>query len=354
MRRLALLLVCLLLVPLSAVFADSPGDSPAVIGLAVTPLVAPGTAQRDLLGHGLPASTPFPVLVFAPDGSQSAMAGHTDASGNLEVPLTPPGGFSHEGIYRAVVDLGNGSAQSALFVVGDGKPQITVEPATFSPYSALQIIGAGLPPNQAFDLVLTPANDRGDRTFPVATDSNGFLQEYIWPEQLGESFFEAGVYRAAAPSLGLSATFPVGEKPIGAVVTIDGPVLSGTPAPVHFRRYGPGRDLWAVYADTSGHVLGEMLFGVTSASGSLDASASFMGLGGGQYRFATPYDWGETTFTAIPPTPTPTETPTATPMPTATSTPTSTPTPVPPKFKKVCKRKHGKKKCKRVPVSPEP
>ena len=202
--------------------------------------------------------------------------------------------------------------------------------------------------------MLTPANDRGDRAFSVSTDAGGFLQAYIWPEELGESFFEAGVYRAALPALSLSTIFQVREKPIGAVMSVNGPASSGVATPIHFRRYSPGRYLWTVYADAAGRVRGEMLFGLTDRTGSLDGNAVFTGLEGGQYRLATPYDWGETTFTALPPTatPTPTDTPTATPTPTSTSTPT--PTAVPPKYKKVCKRVHGKRKCKRVRVNPQP
>jgi hypothetical protein len=356
-HRFLVPLACLLLLPLSAVFADSPGTAPpAAPSLSVDPASAAATVERDLVGHGFPASTKVPIVVFAPDGSQTALAGESDASGSLSVLLTPPGGFTQDGLYRAVLREGSGQAQSALFAVGDGKPDLSAQPAVFSPYSALQILGSGLPPTQGIDLMLTLANDRGDRTLETSTDAAGFLQMFIWPEELGESFFEAGVYRAALPALGLSVIFQVREQPTGAVVAVSGPALSGSPAPIRFRRYAPHRYLWTVYADASGYVRGEMLFGPTDVSGSLDVQGLFVGLDGGQYRLATPYDWGETTFAAIPATPTPTETSTPTDTATATPTdfPTNTPTPAPVKYKKVCKRKHGKKKCKRVRVSPEP
>lgn len=349
MRRALVLVICLLLVPLSGVLADSPGTQTAAEpSLSISPPAAPGIVPRDLVGHNLPASSPVPLVVVAPDGSESALAAHTNDQGDLALVLAPSDGFAQTGIYRAVLQLGGGSAKSVLFTVGVAEPVLTTEPDVFSPYSALQILGAGLPPNQAYDLVLTPANDRGDRTFSVSTDAAGFLQAFIWPEELDRTFFEAGVYRATLPALGLSVLFQVREKPVGSEVRIDGPVTSGNQAPVHFWQYAPGRYLWSVYADLTGRVRGEMLFGLTNPGGSLDVTAQFTGLAGGQYHFATPYDWGETTFTALSPTPTPT--PTATP--TVTPTATSTPTTAPPKYKKVCKKHHGKKKCKRVKIQP--
>lgn len=350
-RRAALLIACVVLIPLSGVLADSPGGpSAAPVVLTVTPATAPASATRDLVAHGVPPARSIPVIVFAPDGTQTELVGHSDEGGNLDVALSPADGFTQVGVYRAVLDLGNGPTQSVLFDIGDGTPLLTTEPIVFSPYSALQILGAGLPPNQSYDLVLTPANDRGDRTFRVSVDAGGFLQAYIWPQDLGESFYEAGLYRATLPALDLITDFQVREQPIGAVMSVDGPVLSGGDTPILFRRYESSRYLWTIYADSAREVRGEMLFGLTDAQGSLDAVATFTDLPGGLYRMATPYDWGETTFTAVPPTATPTDTPTATPTPTATATATSTP--VPPVYKKVCKRKHGKRKCKRVRVSP--
>jgi hypothetical protein len=354
-RRFLVLAALLALIPLSGVMADPQGGgSGGGITIAISPLSGPGSEPRELVAHGLPPLAPMPVIVFGPDGSQTVTAAHTDDKGNLDVAIAPPSGFGHDGVYRVVLDLGGGSSQSTLFAVGDGKPHLYAEPELFSPFSAFQILGSGLPPNQGFDLVLTPANGRAARTFPVSTDGFGFLQAYIWPDQLNEAFFEAGGYQVAVPALGLSAPFQVWERPIGAILSVDSTVISGDPEPLHFRRYESGRYVWAVYADSSGRVRGELVFGQTDIQGSLDASAVFPGLESGRYRLATPYDWGETAFSAIPATPTPTATATPTATPTDSPTPSVTPTPVPRTTRKVCKRVHGHKKCKRVKVAPEP
>lgn len=341
--RISAIIACLLLLSLSSAVAQTTG-SPGHTFLteSISPVLGGPSTGRELRVQGLPASSPVRIVLFDPAGNQSTTVITADSSGTITTPLSWVGGFSAPGLYRVVVAAAPGPSVSAVFVVGDGTPRLYAEPTLFSPHSALQFIGTGFPADQPVSLTVSLSNGRGDRTVQGRSDASGNLLVYVWPEQLNEPFLETGLYAVAAPSLALSAGFTVAEKPLGATLSVDGPVLPGVPVPVHLGNYLPDHYVWAVYSASDGGEGGELLLGPTDSTGSLDTSVVLPPLSATQYHLATPYDWGETTFAAVPPTATPTAT--ATPTPTATATATPKPTPSRRRVKaKPCARLHGRK-----------
>jgi hypothetical protein len=253
---------------------------------------------------------------------------------------------------------------SATFAAGDGGTHLMVGPDLPSPNSALQVSGVGLPPSSEIHLVLTIAGGLGDRDVSARTDAQGTLISFVWPQALGFDFFSAGRYDLAASDLGLSTSFFIREHPSTSFITLDQPVEPGDSVPLQLKDFTTGRFVWAVYATDGGQPAGEFLLGPIDERGEATAMVQFPALASGWYLLATPYDWGETAFSIVAPTPTstPSPTPTTTPSPTSTATPTPTRTAKPtptrtatrtatPKPRatrhKTCKRvKNHRKRCK--------
>jgi hypothetical protein len=199
----------------------------------------------------------------------------------------------------------------------------------------------------------------------VDTDVYGSFTSFAWPEMFGFPFWSAGPYTLSDPGSGASVTFWVREHPDTSYLSVDAPVVAGDSSGIDFAHYFPGRYLWTVFAGPDGTVLGEYLFGPADYRGMAHGFATLNAPEGGSYLLATPYDWGELSFTLLlaTATPTPTPTPTITPTPTSTSTPTATatprptrkptarpkatatrvrrPTPTPTRPRTLCKKHHG-------------
>lgn len=351
----AVLLSCLLILA-SVSIARGQSTPPAPPTLTVTPAVGDLNATHQIRVDGMPTGAPF-LLLFAPDGTQTQL--HPDAeNGSYVATVIPPDGGWMPGLYRVVLGLDGGAAISATFTAGTAS-SLSIGPPSPSPTSVFNLVGTNLPANTAVSVHLfLTGGIQGERIIPATTDASGAFSVYVWPEALGFPFFPAGIYRATLPEYNLSAQIVAREHPISATLTADGSITSGQPLGVHFAQYQPNRYLWGVYAAGNGSAAGEFLTGPTSAAESADATLALGTLAAGEYYIATPYDWGETTFTVLdPPTPTPTETPLPTPVPTPTVKPRKSPTKVPtrvatkvPTPRPVCKKhgkKHHKKACKR-------
>ena len=306
---LALLLAAASLTPVLAESALSP-----VVALSVSPVVAGGTTPRVVRATGLQPSTLVLIVLLDPSGAEMVLQPSTDGNGALNVTLAPPASGWGHGWYRVVVSQGQGRAVSALFVVGDGGPGLAERPDLPSPWSAFNIVGSGLPANANVDLTLTLPAERGTYQFHGRTDDNGILSTYVWPEQVGVPFFEAGYYSVSIPTVGLTSSFVVREHPVGPGMSIP-TVISGKPVSIQFGGYQPNRYLWGIYASPDGAVLGEFLVGVTNSGGLLQATVNLGDLAPGDYLMATPDDWGESSFMVLAPASTPTATPTPRPTP---------------------------------------
>jgi hypothetical protein len=318
--RTAILAALLSFVPLATAFGQaSPPTGPSI---SVSPVVGNLTTTHQLQMQNLPANASEVVVLFDPDGAQTIFQPETDATGTFDLTLQPPPDGWKLGLYRAALQLAAGQTVTATFVAGDGQPHLFADPASPSPTSAFDFVGIGLPPNSSVNLDLLLANGLGEHLIPATTDANGTLSAYAWPEQFGFAAFSPGYYQISIPTLSLSITFVAREHPQSASITVDAPVVAGGSTATHFRYYSAGRYLWGVYADSAGNVVGEILVGPTDVQGSAAASVPLGVRQPGAYYLATPYDWGETTFTVLDPTPTPT--PTATPSPTATPHPKPT------------------------------
>ncbi len=345
--------------PFFHVAAKSAGPSAA---LAVLPAVGGLTTVHQANLQGAPSNSPVTLVLFDPSGNQEVQQRLADATGTLSLELKPPSGSWQAGIYRLVAAVAGQDSVSATFVAGDGQPHLVVGPDLPSPTSVFMLQGSGFPPHAAVDLVVALASGLGERTVRATPDASGTFVVYVWPEQLGFSFWSAGRYEVRT-KLGsgstLSYAFYIREHPNGPAIDVPGTVVAGKPNQVEFRHYEPVRYLWSVYADATGTVVGEFLSGPTDGIGQSVGAGYFSGVAGGTYLLATPYDWGETSFEAIAPTATPTLTPspsptfTVTPTPTPTMTPTPTPTrtltPVRIVRHKKCTRKqrqHHLKRCK--------
>ncbi|MGH2443279.1 MAG: hypothetical protein ACRDFX_08965 [Chloroflexota bacterium] len=331
--RSAILTLCLVAVTVTQALAQT-GSAPSP-SMTVTPVYAAGDVARAIDAQNLPPNSALQVLVIDPGNGQTVSAQQTDAGGNVHFVLTPPPNGLPQGPYRIVLALPGGRSISRVFVVGDPTPMLYELTSLPSPTSALNILGTGFPPGQEQTIDLTLANGRGDRPYPVTANADGIVTLYLWPQQLDEPFFEAGAYQIHVQSLKIEAQFDVREHPVGPSIIIDQPVRPELAMHLQLNGYRPNRIVWAVYADTSGNVLGEFVAGITDSLGHLDTQRSAPDLPSGQYLLASPYDWGETAFEEVSPTATPTLTPSPTatssptPSPTVTSTPTPTPTSTP-------------------------
>lgn len=355
--RAALLLIgalLLLVFSLADTFAQSVSPSSGSPSLAVSPSVAGLDVARDVHLQNFPATTVLTVVLIDPHGGEVVLHPGTDAQGDGQLHLTPPDSGWMVGVYRVAAALPGGRAVSATFVAGDGKPHLVEEQyeswQTACPLCAFHIVGFGLPPSQDMDLNLALAGLIGSRTYHLHTSADGTLTLFIWPEQFSLGFFPVGTYRAELPSQGITSYFIVWEHPVAPTIQVLAPAAGGD-TPVRFTQYPTGRYIWGIFARFDGTVEGETLVGPAALlHGEVDASVDFGNLPGGTYLMATPYDYGETQFTALDPTATPTATATPTPTPTATATPTATPAHVAPakhSCRKGATRKAGRCVCKR-------
>ncbi len=352
MRRIILIGCCLALLGVAAL---SPGvysqtSTPADAVISISPRSADAASPRLLRASNLPPSAEVTIVLFDPTGQQYVMREESDPGGALEIPLNPPSGGWIPGLYRAAISLAGGRTVTATFAATDGTPQLYLAADLPSVTSALNFSGTGFTPNQPVNLVLRLGNDRGDRSIPVVADADGLFSVTVWPQQEGEPFFEAGGYAAIVASDNLYQSFFVREHPAESLMTITAPSAPGGPVHFHLTGYRGSRYLWITYSDLAGTNTGELLLGPTDTYGRLDEDVSMPPVPGGEYLFAAPYDWGESTV--ILPNPPPTATPTATVTDTSTSTPTVTPTPTPTATSKTAcpknsKKKHGVCVCKK-------
>lgn len=320
MRVLALVLI-LASFSVAEALAQSAPVAPTII---VTPPIAGLTATRQVQVSGLEPGENDVIVLFDPSGQQTVSQSRADASGAIGLSLQPPNGSWELGMYRVAVGRPYGSSISAMFVASDGAPHLLTEPNLPSPTSALNFVGTGLPPNQQLDLNLHLTGGQvATENVPVTTDANGAFSRFVWPQEFGLPFFAAGNYLVTAPSANLSTPFTLREHPVSADPSVSGPIVAGTDLPVHFQNYPPNTYVWGLYADMQGNEIGEFLIGPIAADGQADARIPLPTLAPGQYLLATPYDWGETTFTVLQPTPTSTPIPTATVRPAVVPTATS-------------------------------
>lgn len=352
----AILLTCLLVLVTVSVARGQTSPPPAP-SLTVTPATGSVNTAHDVRIDNMPSGAPL-LILFAPDGKQTLLHPYA-ADGAYLVELDPPSGGWTPGLYRVVLGLDGGNAVSRTFSAGMD-PALYAAPPSPSPTAVFNLIGTNLAPNTTVSVHLfLTGGIQGERVIPATTDGTGAFSIYVWPQALGFPFFPAGTYQASLPDYNLETTFAVREHPASATLTTVDAVTSGQPLDLSFTLYQPNRYLWGVYAPGNGAAMGEFLAGPTSPSETAAATLGLGSLAAGQYYVATPYDWGETTFTVLaPPTATPTDTPTATPTstPTPTATPKSKPTSRPkptatPKPRVLCKSRvkkgHKKKRCKR-------
>jgi hypothetical protein len=369
MRTLLLVVVGASLL-LSAARTSAQTSAPAIPSAAISPPSGDIFTTHELQLHGVALSSDVLIVVFDPAGGQTIMHAATDASGAAQVTLAATAAGWQLGLYRAVVALGGGNSISATFTTGDGGQHLMVGPDLPSPNSAFEVTGVGLPPSSEIHLVLTVAGGLGERDVSARTDTHGTLTSLLWPQALGFDFFSAGRYELAAPDLGLDTSFFIREHPSTSSITLDEPIKPGDSIPLRLKEYTAGRYVWAVYATNTGQPAGEFLFGPIDERGESTSMVQFPTLSAGRYLLATPYDWGETTFSIAapaptstptetvaptltspaPPPPTRTATPnptrTARPAPTRTATRTATPQPRATRHK-TCKRtKNHKQRCK--------
>lgn len=327
--RLVLLVLAALVV--SAARTSAQSSAPPPPSVTISPPAGSEFATHQLQIEGVAPSAPVLVVLFDPSGGQTVMHVMSDASGTAQLTLTPTSGAWQLGVYRAVVRVAGDASISATFAAGDGGEHLMVGPDLPSPNSAVEVAGIGLPPNSEIHLVLTITGGLGARDVSAHTDGDGTLVTFMWPQPLGFDFFSAGRYDLSAPDLGLDTSFFIREHPSTSFITLDQPVQPGDNVSLQLNDYTTGRYVWALYATAAGQPAGEFLLGPTDERGEASAMVQFPPLASGSYLLATPYDWGETAFSVIAPTPTSTPSPTSTitPSPTNTATPTRTPRPTP-------------------------
>jgi hypothetical protein len=325
MRFVVLGLVALTVPFASGALAQSGAPSAPSVTISPTSgdLITPHTA----LATGLPADVAVLTILFDPTGNQTVNPTRTDALGSVHTSLQPPTGNWKPGIYRWVVALGDGRSFSATFVASDGSPHLLVEPDQPSPTSALNIVGIGFPPNSFVSLILFLTGAGGQHSLQPKTDNTGAFSLYLFPQQFGFPFFSAGNYKLTTADSQLTTNFMVREHPVSSAVGVEDGVFPNGLTNLLFQHYPAKHYIWGIYADMGGNVVGEFLLGQTDMTGSLEVAFHFPSeLNPGQYLLATPYDWGETSFTVDP-------------RPTSTPTPTLTPTAKPvPKHKVLCKK----------------
>lgn len=323
MRRVV---VALLLAVSTATAASAQSSAPPTPSVSVTPVAAPAGTPRVLTASGLPAASPVSIVTYDLTGAQTIQTMISASDGTLSAPLNVSDGATTSGMYRVVAASGWGASTSGLFAVTDGSPHLVAEPDLPSVTSALHVVGWGLPANQDCVVSLELANDRGTRLIDAHADSSGLLSLYVWPQQVGESFYEAGLYPVSIPALGLSAQFVVREHPGQSSMEALSPVGSDGVLHLQLTGYPAQRYIWATYERIDGTNAGEALLGQTDSVGNLIASASIpSGVDAGTYLISTPYEWGEAEF-SIPVAP---QEATATPAATATATATASATAMP-------------------------
>lgn len=332
------ILLSVVLVLASVSIASGQTAPPPAPVLTITPATGDLHTAHEIRVENMSAGAPL-LLLFAPDGSQTVLHPYaTDTS--YVVTVAPPSDGWTPGLYRVVLGLAGGAAESATFTAGTDS-LLYVGPPSPSPASVFNIVGTNLPPNTSLSVHLfLTGGIQGERVLPATTDAAGAFSIYAWPEALGFPFFPAGIYRATLPQFNLETEFTAREHPLSATLTAQDAVTSGAAVDLHFTQYQPNRYLWGVFAPDNGAAAGEFLVGPTGANETADATLTLGPLTAGQYYVATPYDWGETTFTVL-------ASPTATPTSTPTLTPVPTPTPRPKCKKGHVKKGHKKKRCKR-------
>lgn len=348
--RAVILMALAALLPLTSAVAQSPTVVAPPSVVFTPPDGGPATTYQ-AHAAGLPALAAVVAVLFSPGGAQQIMPLQTDAAGSADVSLPPPAGGWQVGLYRLAIGYGSGQSVSATFATEDGTPHLFAEPLLPSPTSAFNLVGIGFGADSTVHLVLLLTGGvQGQADLQAPTDATGAFSIYVWPQQLGLTFFAAGIYQVQAPDQSLSINFTVREHPISSYVTTPDAIAPQSIDVVDFAHYTPHRYLWGIYANQSGTTMGEFLIGPTDLAGDLHSLLQFPALPPGDYLLATPYDWGETQFTV--PDPTVTPTPTAAPTLTPTLDPTTTPTPkhsVKPKRK--CKRRVKRCARRRAPVS---
>lgn len=325
--RIRLLVLVLTALLLSAARTSAQTSAPTVPSIVILPPSGDISTAHQVQVHGVTPNSTVLIVVFDPAGGQTTMHLGTDASGAAELTLDPTAGAWKLGLYRVVVALSTGSAISAIFTAGDGGQHLMVEPDLPSPNSAIEVSGFGLLPNSGIHLVLTIAGGLGTRQVTARSDAHGTFSSMLWPQALGFDFFSAGRYELAAPDLGLDTAFFIREHPSTSFISLDDSMKPGANTSLRLKAFTTGRFVWVVYATDSGQPVGEFLVGPIDEHGEVTKQLQFPALAAGRYLLATPYDWGETTFSVDAPTPTSTPPPptaTVTPMPTRTTTPTIT------------------------------
>lgn len=330
MRVLALLLLALSL-PLAGVRAGAVPTAPTI---TLSPATGGRAVTHQVVVAHLAPDQSATLVLFAPDGNQTVYGEQADGNGVITLTLSPSPTWE-DGVYRVVAALGGGAAMSALFVANDGTPHLYAGPASPGSWSAFAFVGTGLPPDTTATVHLVPTGGiLPPRDFSVTTDGEGIFTLYVWPQEIGARFYEAGTYAVSLPAFALSTDFVTREHPGSPAITLPPAVPADTAVPVTFTDYAADRYIWGVYAGPNGSEAGEFLVGPTDAGGRTDASLTFPYLGTGTSYLATPYDWGETTFTVLAPPPTAT----------ATATPTMTPTATPATAHRCASKHHSSRK----------
>lgn len=309
----------LLLVPLV-----HSGQSQTMLTITVRPARYVARSSPTAIISGLSSGTGSLCVLLTPDGQEEVLPMTVAPDGTSDLTLNPPNQGWWPGIYRVVVRSA-GQTASTTFSVDDGQPRLLVEPSLPSPFSAFYVQGVALPADKQFDLVLhLTGGENGSFSETIFTSDQGSFSSWIWPQEVGASFFAAGPYTVSLPAVPVSTGFTVREHPGGAALAVSPDAAAATETNLKLSGYQPNRYVWGVYASSSGQELGEFLAGPTASNGSIDTVLSLPTLPTGTYLVATPYDWGETSFHIVAADP-PTSTPTAT----ASATPTATATPKP-------------------------
>lgn len=346
--RLRLIVLVVVALSVSAARTSAQTSAPSVTGISVSPPSGDIFSTHQVSIQGAARNSDVLIVIFDPAGGQTTARVQTDATGAARLALSPPPGGWQLGVYRAVEALGGGNAASAIFTAGDGGRHLLVAPALPSPNSAIEASGIGLPSNSAIRLIMTVAGGLGTREVMAKTDEQGSFFTLLWPQELGFDFFSAGTYQLSSPDVNLSTTFFIREHPSTSFISVVNPITPGEDVPLRLNAYVPGRYVWAVYATTGGHEVGEFLLGPVDERGAIATTVVFPALSSGTYLLSTPFDWGEIAFSVYAPTATATSTATPTSTDTPTATPTLTPTPTHTAKATLRKRATGHAKCTRV------
>ncbi|GAC1331985.1 MAG: hypothetical protein NVSMB22_24030 [Chloroflexota bacterium] len=356
--RVLLIAVVMLSLSLVPVFAQP--TAATAVTLTVTNQLGDMQAPHQVNADGVTPNSDQALVLFDPAGNQTVFHTASSSAGHAAWSLAAPGGGWQLGLYRIVLALPESQSVSATFAAGDGQPHLFAGPNLPSPTSAFNFSGIGLKPNTTVPLNVLLTGGQGERTIDVGVDAAGTFSIFIWPQEMGVPFFAAGNYLVQIPTLALRTAFQVREHPVSATLAVRSPFARGAPASLSLRHYPASRWVWTVYSDASGRQAGELLLGPVNLQGSVDATVQLSLPTGGHYYMASPYDWGETAFDVLEPTPTATLlVSTLTPTPTDVATMTPIPTVQPShasttKTRRCSRPTHGKKRkrsCKRRDVA---